>query len=540
MPSSSARATAVTAAPPELSEFRLRLTALVVFRTVAATLILILAVLRVGPRPVTQTMTGSEVAWFTVVAVDYLVTLVTAIALRRGYAGLPLAWGQVLGAVAFATSIVLLTDNFESPFWFTYLLAVIGGSVVLGRKGALGSSVASAAATITISAWVHASAPEGHPRLVETGTQLLAQVLVAILSAYVAEQLIRARGQLVTSEEDLARTKLLRDRIVTSITSGLAVSEATGLVRFINPAGLAILGLDPTPPFPTIDALFPAVRAIRAGRRWESVVSTVNGDRILGISTTPLDESGSLLVVFQDLTDVRRKEDEMTRLDQLAELGRVSATLAHEVRNPLASMRGSAQMLLSDAPHGSPQERLSQIIVREADRLANLVDHYLELARPKEPQRRPVRVDTLVAETVEVLRADPAARGATIEEHLEPRTAQLDPAQIKQVLINLLRNAFRAAGPRGTVRVSVHGQGDALFEVWDSAGSVPPDELNRLFEPFYSREPDGTGLGLSTAQSIAHAHGARITVASSPSTGTTFCFMLGSAEANAVEGAVHA
>ncbi len=496
-----------------------------VFRTVAATLILIAAAIQLSGRKNPAEPLGSEPAWFAVVSLDYFVTLGSAIALRRGYSGRLLGWAQVLGAIVFATSIVLLTDRVDSPFWFAYLLAIIGGAVVLGRRGALGAAITSAVASIGITGW-HALSTGTPPRLVETGTQLLAQALVGGLSAYISEQLIRTRGQLVTSEQDLARTKLLRDRIVTNITSGLAVSEADGLVRFINPAGLSILGLSAEVPFPPIETLFPGVRSLRAGRRWESVIGTPVGERILGVSTSPLDASGSLLVVFQDLTEVRRKEDAMARLDALAELGKVSATLAHEVRNPLASMRGSAQMLLSDAPSGSSQERLSRIIVREADRLAHLVESYLELAKHKPPQRKPVRLDTLVAETIEVLRADPDARGASIEERLEPRSASVDPEQIRQVLINLLRNAFRAAGASGKVRVSVPREGPTLFEVWDSAGSVAPEEIDHIFEPFFSRTPDGTGLGLSTAQSIAHAHGGRIVVESSPQRGTSFRFDL--------------
>jgi two-component system, NtrC family, sensor histidine kinase PilS len=124
------------------------------------------------------------------------------------------------------------------------------------------------------------------------------------------------------------------------------------------------------------------------------------------------------------------------------------------------------------------------------------------------------------------LRADPLARGMTLEESVEPREASLDPAQIKQVLINLLRNAFRAAGPRGKVRVVVPAESDHLFDVWDSGGGIRPEDSERIFEPFNSREPDGTGLGLSTAQSIAQAHGGRLVVSSSATEGTTFSFVM--------------
>jgi two-component system sensor histidine kinase PilS (NtrC family) len=507
------------------AELGRRLTALVLFRTIATTLILVLAALQLADRrPVVSTFSVQEVAWFTVVAVDYLLTLVSALLLRRGLVRTWLAWAQVLGAVAFASSIVLLTEVRDSPFWFTYLLAIIGGAVVLGMRGALGAAVAAGVSSLGVTVWGRLAHQAERP-LLEVVTQVFAQVLVAGLSGYVAEQLIRTRGRLVESEEEVARTKELRDRIVTAIPSGLAVVEsASGKVRFVNPAGRAILGV-PEGTFPDVNRVFPGLLTVPVGRRWELIADTPKGELILGVSTSAL-AADTTLIVFQDLTEVRRREDEMARLDQLAELGRVSATLAHEVRNPLASMRGSAQMLLGDAPAGSPQERLSRIIVREADRLAYLVDHYLELARPKPPQRAHVRLDKLVTETVEVLRADPVARGTTVEEVLEPREESVDAAQIKQVLINLLRNAFRAAGPKGRVRVAVRQTGPVLFSVWDSAGAVSPDDLPHLFEPFYSREPDGTGLGLSTAQSIAWAHGARLTVSSNPQDGTTFEFVM--------------
>lgn len=514
------------------ADLRPRLTALVVFRTVATTIILVLAGVQLaGRRPVVSTISIQEVGWFTVVAVDYLLTLISALFLRRGSAKRWLAWAQVLGAVAFATSIVLLTEGRDSPFWFTYLLAIIGGAVALGMRGALGAALVAGVSSLGVTVWGRLADQPDRP-IVETVTQLFAQVLVAALSGYVAEQLIRTRGRLVESEEEVARTKDLRDRIVTAIPSGLAVVDAaTGRMRFINPAGAAILGVEVEGPFPDMERIFPGVKAVPAGRRWELISDTPRGELILGVSTSQLTPD-TTLIVFQDLTQVRRREDEMARLDHLAELGRVSATLAHEVRNPLASMRGSAQMLLGDASAGSAQERLSRIIVREADRLAYLVDHYLELARPKAPERSLVQLDKLVEETVEVLRADPVARGTIVDEALAPREVSVDAAQIKQVLINLLRNAFRAAGPKGRVRVTVPAApSPVLFSVWDSAGSVAPEDLPHLFEPFYSREPDGTGLGLSTAQSIAYAHGGRLTVSSNPRDGTTFEFVLGASGA---------
>jgi two-component system sensor histidine kinase PilS (NtrC family) len=527
VPSSSARAP--SAPGRDKNDLERRLTAVILFRTVATTSILALAATQLAERRLEE---GEGFAWFAVVFIDYVLTLVSGVLVRRQRHGTWTAWLQVVTSVAFASAIVVLTERGNSPFWFTYLLSIIGGAVVLGARGALGASGLTTLSSLGFALWVRL-AHDGSRPWGDVTTQLLAQWLVAGLSGYVAQQLIRTRGRLFESEADLARARDLRDRIVSAIASGLAVVErSTGRVQFLNPAGAAILGLEPAAPLPVATALFGDLPPVTSGRRWEVVANTQRGERILGISTSMLDSPEVMLVVFQDLTELRRRETEMARLDQLAQLGRVSATLAHEVRNPLASMRGSAQMLLADAVPGSSQEKLSRIIVRESDRLGQLVDHYLELARPKPPQRRRARIDTLVAETVELLRADPVARGATVDEQLTSREAEVDEGQIKQVLINLLRNAFRAAGAKGRVRVSVEpAPSPVLFSVWDSAGAIAPEALPHIFEPFYSLEPDGTGLGLTTAQSIAHAHGAVIEVSSSAEAGTTFRYRLARGDA---------
>ena len=235
----------------------------------------------------------------------------------------------------------------------------------------------------------------------------------------------------------------------------------------------------------------------------------------------------ALLIVFQDLTELRQVEAELDRIDHLATLGRLSAQLAHEIRNPLAAMRGSAQLLSGDVA-GGPQARLAGVIMREADRLARLVDGYLKLARPPPPQLIQCRLDQVVLETMELLRADPSFVTIRIEQQLEPIEALCDPSQVKQALLNLLRNAAAAvSAARGLIRVRVRAHdGVPSIDVWDSAGSVRAEDRHRIFEPFFTRAQGGTGLGLSTVQTIAQAHGGSISVESSPEQGTTFSFTL--------------
>jgi two-component system sensor histidine kinase PilS (NtrC family) len=258
--------------------------------------------------------------------------------------------------------------------------------------------------------------------------------------------------------------------------------------------------------------------------RSELVVGTGSSRRMLGLSVTPLEgEQGALLVVFQDLTRLRRMEEDLKRADRLASLGALSAQLAHELRNPLAAMRGSAQLLAQDARDEMGQ-KLTNILLRESDRLARLVEEFLRFARPPEPARRAVALDALLVETMDMLRVDPLAREVRMEvDAPEPLTAPVDPDQLRQVLINLVRNGFQAAGPRGEVKVALaRTEQEARIRVWDSGGSITEEMMGHLFEPFFTTRDGGTGLGLSTAHSIVRAHGGAIRVRSSRDEGTEF------------------
>lgn len=523
MPSSSS-AVATT------GDLRGRLLWLTLFRTVATTLLLVALAFRFGSRSGAVELGNAEYASFIVIGTVYLLTLGTGLVLRRGAGTVALAWAQIAFDLALAVSVVLLSGGSDSPFIVVFLLAIVGASALLGRRGAGVAAVGSAIAYVAV-ALLDLAGPGRRPSVaqlaLEIGTQLLAQGLIALLSGYVAEQLSKTGGRLSERERDLRELTALQNRIVGAIPSGLVTCDPGGRVTYVNPAARAILGLADRPSAElTVDELMPGVLQLRTGRRSELTVKTPRGERSLGLSMTPLEGPDGVLIVFQDLTELRRAERELDRLDRLASLGRLSAQLAHEVRNPLASMRGAAQLLVGDTS-GTPQERMARLIVTEADRLSGLVDGYLRLARPPPPERVHSRVDRIAAETVEVMRADPSASAVALDEQLEPVEAWFDVDQLKQVLFNLLRNALAAAGRGGQVRVETRRLGDqAELRVWDSAGSIHADDIARLFEPFFSRQEGGTGLGLSTVQSIVHAHHGTIDVESAPGKGTTFTIRL--------------
>ncbi|MFT3706778.1 MAG: ATP-binding protein [Archangium sp.] len=479
-------------------------------------------------------LSTADLASFTIIGLSYVLTLVTGLLLRAGRVATPAAWSQIFFDVMLAASVVFLTGGSRSPFSVLFLVSIVGAAVLLGTRGAVVGFLGAVAAYLGVLALLPPPLATSDPlkNALEVFIQLLAQLLIAVLSGYVGEQLTRSAGRLDASQRDLKTLTELQNEIVTAMPSGLITCDADGQVTFLNPAAESILGVtaEALVGKGDIEALLPSVKSVVA-RRTEIRVQTGRGERTLGLSVAPLPEADGLLVVFQDLTELRRVEQELDKIDHLATLGRLSAQLAHEIRNPLAAMRGSAQLLAGDAAQATHQ-KLANVIMREADRLAGLVEGYLDLARPPRPQLVPTRLDQVVKETLELLRADPSFRGVRVEEDLQSVEAECDAGQVKQVLINLLRNAAVAvAGKPGSIRIRTRNTaaGPAV-EVWDSAGSIAPEDHQRIFDPFFSRSRGGSGLGLSTVHSIVQAHGGAISVDSNPEAGTTFSVKLRAVE----------
>ncbi|MCY1081152.1 ATP-binding protein [Archangium sp. miwbw1] len=491
-------------------------------------------------QPMVEEPSRVDTLSFSVIGLVYLFTLVYGLMLRGGRADRVAAVMQVVGDLLIASVLVFLTGVGDSPFTFLYLLAVIGASMLLDGRGALLAAGAGAIAYASLLVavklqWLEPPLGVGdvsRQRLAFLlGSNVLALFLIAALAGYLTRQLSATGGRLSEREADLKKLDHLQRQILACMPSGLITCDEGGRVTFVNRAASAILSLEGRlSPGSHVDALLPGVleREVRQRRR-ELTVQTPSGLRILGLTVTALEAGGGggTLVVFQDLTELRRIEEDLKRADRLAALGTLAAQLAHEIRNPLASMRGSAQLLVQE-PGGDPTSaKLVEILLRESDRLSKLVEDFLRFARPPPPVKQALELEVLVAETVDMLRVDPLASQVGVEMALAPMRVPVDADQLRQVLINILRNAFQAAGPGGRVRVTLEAADElALLRIWDSGGRIPATDLSRIFEPFFSTREGGTGLGLSTAYSIVRAHGGNIRVSSSPQEGTEFLIQL--------------
>jgi two-component system sensor histidine kinase PilS (NtrC family) len=232
------------------------------------------------------------------------------------------------------------------------------------------------------------------------------------------------------------------------------------------------------------------------------------------------------LVVFQDLTEIRRLEEEVRTKEKLAAVGEMAAQLAHEIRNPLGSIRGSAQVLMAEPALGEEEGRLLSIISRESKRLSDTLNRFLYQARAPERPRDPVDLRPVLESAVTLLR-NGAEVGPRHEVRFEadegPHVCLADPDQMAQVFWNLARNALEAMPDGGRLQVSLRRvAGDVVLTVRDQGRGMGRDEQRRLFEPIPASNRLGSGLGLAIVFQIVRQHGGDITVRSAADQGTQF------------------
>jgi len=469
-----------------------------------------------------QARGGPDVALselYLVIIATYLITIAFSVALRQRARIEAVAYGQIVLDVAIAAAVTRLTNGVESVFVFLFSLAVVNGAILLYRRGAIIATVLAVLGYL-VGAWTSHGPPLRAPTVFIHSS---AFILTAILASYLAEQLR-------TTGESLADITGLHESVVNSMTSGLATLDAEGRVTYLNPAGEMMAGvhLGRIRGRPAAE-VFPAFRADTG--RGEIEHRGAKGDRmLLGYSSFPLfGQRGRPLgtaVIFQDLTRLRAMEETLARSARLADLGGVAAGLAHELRNPLASISGCVELLRAQVAPDGEGRRLMDIVLRETARLDRLVAEFLQFSRPAPLKREPVDLATLLSETLDAFAHDPVAEGLHLVRELRPAPAECDAYQVRQVAWNLLLNAAQALKERGQGRIVVRAgtapHGLVTFSVEDDGPGIGAAELERIFLPFFTTKERGSGLGLANVHRIVDAHGGRIIVDSAPGQGASF------------------
>ncbi|HEV8487269.1 MAG TPA: ATP-binding protein [Blastocatellia bacterium] len=469
----------------------------------------------------------------------------------QGYAQLSCDLGLV-------TWLVYRTGDVESPFLALYLVVIFAASSLFGKQSvsylaASGALLYASMGVLTMSAtipraqgWPAYDSGLGWPKFL-FALNLGAIFSVAVLSSHLAQRLKRSESELATATKDLADYRLFNDRIIESMRSGLVTTDLRGNVITFNRAAEEITGHKAQEIRGNniysifgdiekqIEVGLESIRTRSRLPRFDIGCRTADNREIhLGFSVAPLvdeaENSRGYVLTFQDLTEVMELEREVRRQERLAALGKMAAGLAHEIRNPLASMRGSVQVLASELNLSPDQSQLMEIVLRESDRLNRIVSDFLTYARPPRSERTVIELSSILSETVALLRNNPELRpDHLITEEYPPNPVHYngDPNQIRQIFWNLVRNAIQAMPQGGELRVALEARShsDVSIIFSDNGEGMTRDQKERLFEPF-SSSSGGTGLGMAIVYQLVRDHNGKIIVDSEAGKGTRISIRL--------------
>jgi two-component system, NtrC family, sensor histidine kinase PilS len=473
------------------------------------------------------------------------------------------AYLQIFADIVIITAIVHVTGDLASNYFSLYLVAIILSSMVLPRSRAF--MVAGVSFVLMGSMLELAYLPNLYPDLVPAGSWLrflattssasvdsetlkvkIAATLfgffaVAYLSSYLAESLRKTGAELRDKSGQVASLQAFNENIILSMRDGLATTNLEGIITELNPAGALILGLERETilgqpiqtVFPAANLLDPRGEAFSADHRRQEITyrNPDNENLIVGVSASPLiiPDAGTVGYVYtlQDLTVEKRLEAEYRMKDRMATLGRMAAGIAHEIRNPLASVAGAARVLQSIAEGEQDQMKLIGIVSQESERLNKLVSDFLTYSREQRFEFREMDLAPLLEETLVLLKHHPLFSGELqIEKKLPPGPVMIvgDQDKMRQVFWNICDNALKAMAKRGVLRVEVHNSRKDMVSVLvsDTGMGMTSAQMEKIFEPFHAGFPNGTGLGLAIVYQIIQRHHGKIQVESTPGKGTQF------------------
>jgi two-component system, NtrC family, sensor histidine kinase PilS len=462
-----------------------------------------------------------------------------------------LTYLQVIWDLLFVTVLVLFTGGILSSYSFLYLLSIMIAGMLLGRRQALYTASLCGILYGTILdfqyfgylSFIGLSQEDAHQvgafRLFYTiSFNLIAFGLTAFITGLLAERARLSEEALQRSSIDYSELAQLNSAIVAHSDSGLLTTTVSGRIRVFNPYAEAIVGLSQSDAYDKqIETIFPPLSAHVFPNCDSSDLEfeylTADGIVMtMGYRVDPFNDSKGVLagyiVNFRDITNIRRMEAALKKADRLAALGELSARMAHEIRNPLAALCGSVQLLSSSTDIQRHDARLLAIVTREAERLDALITEFLMYARPATPQLQAIPLHRYIEEEFIFLAHDPRFVSITLH-NMVPTSVEIsgDPNQLQQVIINLLQNAADAMPNGGDIMVeSCVTPYSVSFSITDNGVGISEDAIQHLFEPFWTTKPSGTGLGLAISYRIIEAHGGTLVVESPPSGGCRFVITL--------------
>ncbi|MCM2359019.1 MAG: ATP-binding protein [Geobacteraceae bacterium] len=541
-------------------EGKKRLAWFILLRVVVVSIFLVSAVILNAKEPGSlgdETLSGLA----RLIIATYLFSILSLAALRHSEKfQQAFTYAQIIWDLLLVTLLILLTGGISSPYSFLYILSIINASVLLARREAI--------YTASLCAILYGAILDFqfYGKLGYFGLgplpdrqfgasyvfytifiNILAFYLTAFLTGYLAERAERSEHALHEKEIDYEELERLNSSIVFNIDSGLVTMNNGGEIRVFNRYLAELTGTTQEDAYgrslaEIIPGLPPAGEDDSFMHRGEIEYPSPSGSKIiLDFKTVPLfDREGNragVIVSLQDITRLKRMEAELKRADRLAAIGELSARIAHEIRNPLASISGSVQLIAQGEKVDVNDKKLLSIVLRETDRLNELIRDFLAYARPTRPLKIPILLKNFLRDLVALLSTDPRFEKVEIcNDYRDEVLIEADRDQFQQVFWNLLVNAAEAMPAGGKIRVDaevlseqdigIHLGDLVKISVTDYGSGMAGKDVKRVFEPFFTTKPGGTGLGLATVYRIVESHAGIIQVDSAIGAGTTFTIYL--------------
>jgi two-component system sensor histidine kinase HydH len=345
-----------------------------------------------------------------------------------------------------------------------------------------------------------------------------------------------------TAKSSLQDTSAIADQVVTSLPVGLIATDKDGKIAFYNSAAEQITGLDldrarGKDPDRILPSQFCGLKEFLD--RGESISEKemecgFSGDKVVPLSVSAseiINEEGKFVgqvFILRDLGEVRQLQDEVRRKEKLAAIGGLAAGVAHEIRNPLSSIKGIASYYKAKFEEGSEDKEMAGVMVEEVDRLSRVISELLEFARPAKLNLRPSNVNQIIEHSARLVQQEATSKNIQIQLELASGsvTANVDPDRLSQCLLNLYLNALQAMERGGTLTIASSISDSVVIDIKDTGSGISANDLNKIFDPYFTTKPKGTGLGLAIVHKIIEAHHGAVKVRSATGLGTVFSISL--------------